>query len=179
MGSVLESKNELIVAPAQGQDKQKTICMVIAENPFSNRKQQIFESIAQTLRVGGWGTAQRGKLYRLFARFDFIIPNEYIRFLAAYTDFIFGGLKFTWELDEELEKLRGSPLFLIHSKTDILVYVSHSHKIYNFLTKNSTNDGSVEFWEMESGRHTKLYEEAPQQYEERVLNFVKKHADCH
>ena len=72
---------------------------------------------------------------------------------------------------ESLARLNDRPLYLIHGTEDALVPVSHAYD----LQKAAAGNPNLEFWVLEGAKHTGIYDQAPEEYMQRLLAFYDKH----
>lgn len=62
------------------------------------------------------------------------------------------------------------PVFILHSKSDIIIPVSSAYKLY----KNINNNNFKDVWIVEDSQHIKIFKDYKQEYKSKITSFFSK-----
>jgi alpha-beta hydrolase superfamily lysophospholipase len=151
---------------------------VIAENPFSHRRKQVREALMTAFNQGRWGgESVKGNTSGLTAIFTKIkVPDWYISLAAWVLDYkavMSAGFTRTnmYNVIDRVDAISPRPLFLLHGTHDTMVTISHSEQLFEHAKEPK------QFWSVDKGRHSMLYQVDPASYQSRILDFIHEYFD--
>lgn len=133
--------------------QENRFCAVIGESSFATFREVAYDRVGQPFHLGPW-------LGRTFFR-----PLIEVAFLYSRVHY---GLDFDQASPEEVVAVRKFPVLLIHGLEDRNIPPRHSERI-------KQQNPSVVLWEVPGATHTGAYSAAPQQFENRLLDWFVSH----
>jgi alpha-beta hydrolase superfamily lysophospholipase len=129
-------------------------CGVVAESPFSDFREVAYDRVGQYFHTGAW-------LGRTILR-----PVVESAFLYAHWRY---GLLMQEVSPEESVAATAVPVFLIHGKVDGNIPIRHSRRI-------KVRSPKVDLWEVPNAHHCGAISTEPQQFRDKVLNWLQVHS---
>jgi uncharacterized protein len=137
----------------QSLDAGAHFCAVAAESPFSSFREIAYDRMGQPLHLGPW-------VGRTLLR-----PLVEIAFLRARWKY---GLKMDRISPQDAVAATTIPVLLIHGQVDSNIPVRHSQLIH-------ARNPRTQFWEVPGADHCGAISTAPQEFEQRLLEWFSGH----
>ncbi|KAL0479173.1 hypothetical protein AKO1_007983 [Acrasis kona] len=145
--------------------------VVIAENPFSSRIQQLRYSFHSAIRKGVWGREKLSELStfgKVIGSISSSVPDWFLDLAAELTNYRMGGYNIFHAIDV-VERINPRPVLIMHGDKDVHVLVDNSQELYK-----RANNKNAELWIVEGGVHALLFNHFELEYKKRVKNFLER-----
>lgn len=139
----------------QSLERERRFCAVIAESPFADFREAVYDRISGGFRTGPW-------LARTILR-----PTVEAGLIYARWRY---GLDFAQSSPRDIVARTSVPVFLIHGELDASIRLRNSESIH-------AANGKTVLWSVPGAYHGGAWSTQPQQFESRVLAWFRTHAN--
>jgi hypothetical protein len=131
------------------------VCGVVAESPFASFREIAYDRVAAGVGLPLWLTR--------------VVAGPSIEFGLAYARVVRGAALASVDPAGSVRRA-GAPVLLVHGQADVNIPPRHSFRI-------ARGADRVEIWTVPGATHTRVWAAAPEEYQRRMLAFLRR-ATC-